>query len=395
MINNLIQNKKIEIYLQPIVSIKNKKIFAMEALTRARDDKGNFISPIYLFNEAKKENKSNSLDSYVRELALIKFVQYHEDDKEILLFLNFESSFIDSEEYDKFLLIVKKYNINPANIVLEVKEDEIKSNDSIQRFVELYRKHGFIIAIDDFGTGYSSFDRLSLIKPDIVKIDRSLIYNVNENFINSEILTALSNMCHNIGAIVLAEGCETKNEILKCMEKDIDIFQGFYFSKPQSQITTAVNNDIDELINDIGKSYRENISTLINNKKTILKKSKELITTIISTFNTSDIDHVVQLKHIIDKHEHLEAIYTIDYDTGLQKDDTIINIEQSTLFIPSKDKHDHNLKEYYFIAKNSSRHDYLSTTYVSKASGNICRTYSSIIQINNIQYIVCIDIKTF
>ncbi|MDC0933583.1 EAL domain-containing protein [Arcobacteraceae bacterium] len=394
MINNLIQNNKIEIFFQPIISIKDKKIFAMEALTRAYDEEGNFISPIYLFDEAKKANESNLLDSYIRELALIKFSQYHEENKEILLFLNFESSFIASKEYDTFLLVVKKHNINPSNIVLEIKEDEIKSNDAIEKFVKLYREHGFIIAIDDFGTGYSSFDRLSLIKPDIVKIDRSLICDVNDNFINSEILTALSNMCHNIGALVLAEGVESQKEILKCLNKDIDIYQGFYFAKPQSEITEFVNNNIFALIDDIGKRYTENISTLINNKKAILEKSKELIDSITSTFNQKDIEHIPTLKNIIEKNNQLEAIYTIDYHTGLQKDDTIINIEKSTLFIPSKNNHDHNLKEYYFIAKNSSRHDYLSTTYVSKASGNICRTYSSIVQINNVQYILCIDIKT-
>ena len=393
MIDSIIKKKRIEIFFQPVVSIKNKKIFAIEALTRAYDDEGNFISPIFLFDEAKKENKSNLLDSYVRELALIKFSQYHEKNKEILLFLNFESSFIDSKEYDTFHTIVKKHNINPANVVLEIKEDEIKSNDSIKKFIEFYRTYGFIIAIDDFGTGYSSFDRLSLIKPDIVKIDRSLIDHVDTNFINSEILTALSNMCHKIGAIVLAEGVERKEEILNCMEKDIDIFQGFYFAKPQGRIEDE-DSTIYKLINNIGTSYTQNISTLINNKKAILKKSKELISMIISTFNQKDIDYTCQLKNIIDDQDELEAIYTIDFHTGLQKDDTIINIEESTLFIPSKHNHDHNLKEYYFIAKNSSRQDYLSTTYVSKASGNICRTYSSIVQINELQHILCIDIKT-
>jgi len=394
MIENLIKNKKIEIFFQPIVSIKNKKIFAFEALTRAYDENNDFISPMYLFKQAKKEHLLNVLDCYVRELSLRKFSQYHKTNKEILLFLNFESSFIDSSEYDKFIWVVKKYNINPSNIVLEIKEDEIKNNNSIKKFVDLYRENGFIIAIDDFGTGYSSFDRLSLIKPDIVKIDRSLIYNINKNFINSEILRAVSNMCHKIGAIVLAEGVESKNEILNCMEKDIDIFQGFYFSKPQRIIEDTINQKIHNAIEDIGKKYKKNINTIINNKNIMLNESKELSQEIADIFNENHINSISKLKYIIDKHAKLEAIYTINFNTGLQKNDTIINIKENTLFNPSKDGHDHNLKEYYFIVKNSSGFEYLSTTYVSKASGNKCRTYSSIVKVNNIKYILCLDIRT-
>ena len=394
MINKLIKDNKIEIFFQPIVSIKNKNIFALEALTRAYDENNDFISPIYLFDEAKKENQSNTLDSYVRELALKKFGDYHTTDKEILLFVNFESSYIDSDEYDTFLSTVKKYNINTSNIILEIKEDEIKDNNSITRFVDFYRKNGFIIAIDDFGTGYSSFDRLALIKPDVVKIDRSLIYNINKNFINSEILSAVSNMCHKIGAIVLAEGVEYKDEILNCMEKDIDIYQGFYFSKPKEYIDEMINTSIFQSITDIGKQYKKNIHNLINHKKIILDQSQELSKQITSIFNNQNLNLLKKLKVIISEHDKLEAIYTINLNTGLQKNDTIINIKESTLFNPSRDGHDHNLKEYYFIAKHSSRCNYLSTTYVSKASGNMCRTYSSIVQIDNIRYILCLDIKT-
>ena len=394
MIKKLINDDKIEIFFQPIVTIKNKRIFAFEALTRAYDENNDFISPMYLFEQAKKENLSNELDCYVRELALKKFLNYHKRDKEILLFINFESSFIDSEEYDTFLLTVQKYNIAPSNIVLEIKEDEIRNNNAIKKFVDLYRKNGFIIAIDDFGTGYSSFDRLSLIHPDIVKIDRSLIFNINENFINSEILSAVSNMCHKIGAIVLAEGVEDKNEILDCMKKDIDIFQGFYFSKPKRDIDYSIKERIFSSINDIGRGYKKNIRDMIKKKKIMLTKSCSLGKEITNIFNEKHLDLTTKLKSIISNHETLEAIYTIDFSTGLQKNDTIINIKASTLFNPTKHEHDHSLKEYYFIAKNSSRQDYLSTTYISKASGNMCRTYSSIVHINNIKYILCLDIKT-
>jgi len=394
MIDTLIKNNKIEIFFQPIISIKNKTIFAFEALTRAYDENENFISPIYLFEQAHKENLANTLDSYVRELALKKFVNYHKKDNELLLFINFESSFIDSSLYTTFFDNVVKYQINPANLVLEIKEDSIKSNDSIINFTNFYREKGFIIAIDDFGTGYSSFDRLALINPDIVKIDRSLITDVNDNFINSEILHAVSNMCHRIGAIVLAEGVEQENEILNCMEKDIDIFQGFYFANPSKHLKKEVSLQIPSLIENIGKKYTQNIGDKIHKKKVFLKDAQELSKKIIHIYNNKNICNTTKLATMITENKKLEAIYIIDSDTGLQKDDTITNIKENTLFHPSKDKHDHNLKEYFFIAKRSSRDDYLSITYVSKASGNMCKTYSTNVTIDNKIYILCLDIKT-
>jgi len=393
MINKLIQQKKLEIYFQPIVSIKDTKIFAFEALTRAFDDNGSIISPLFLFDQAIQEGSANILDSYVRILALEKFTKYHKKDKNILLFLNFESSFIESDQYHTFIDDVKKFNINPSSIVLEIKEDEIQDNNAIKKFVNLYRKNEFIIAIDDFGTGYSGFDRLSLIKPDIVKIDKSIMYNIDKNFINSEILRAVSNMCHKIGALVLAEGVEKKEEILNAMSKDIDIFQGFYFSKPLPTIDLSSKNSLFTEIHNIGIGYKKEVSKRIHKKKKVVLKAEKLSHIIETIYNKHKKNYKKKIQELLIPHKALEAIYMIEFNTGLQKDNTIINIEQNTLFNPTKEYHDHSLKEYYFVAKNSSQSNYLSGKYISKASGNMCRTYSSIVKIHNKKYILCLDIK--
>jgi len=201
-------------------------------------------------------------------------------------------------------------------------------------------------------------------------------------------------MCHRIGAIVLAEGVEKENEILNCMEKDIDIFQGFYFARPQKHLDENTSSQIPLLIEGIGKKYTKNIGDKINKKKVILKEAQELSTIITAIYDLQNIDHNSKFKTVLTEHPKLEAIYLIDFNTGLQENDTITNIKENTLFHPSKNKHDHNLKEYYFIAKSSSRQDYLSITYVSKASGNMCKTYSTNVTIDNKKYILCLDIKT-
>lgn len=392
MINDLINNKNIEVYLQPIVSIKEKRVFAYEALTRATDSYGEAISPFYLFEQAKKENVSCKLDNYVRELALVKFQKYYHENNKVLLFINFESSTIENEMADDFIPTIYKYNIATKNIVIEIKEDKIKNTHALKRFIDNYKKHGCIIAIDDFGTGYSSFDRLSFIQPDIVKVDRSIIYNIHNNFINSEILSAISNMCHQIGAIVLAEGVEHRDEILACIRKDIDIFQGFWFSKPKKEIHEREVIEINKSIYYIGTKYKTIVNEIICKKKILLEKAQKFKNDVINLLETHTIKSIQKVEEVIEQNPKLQAIYIIGEESALQIGPTIIHAEEKHLFKATKDGSDHSLREYYFIAKDSSRGDYLSTKYISRASGNMCRTYSAKITLDESHYIVCFDI---
>lgn len=393
MIQEIINEGRVEIYLQPIVNIKDKKIYAFEALTRAYDTNKEYISPVELFEEARKEHLSSKLDCYVRSLALKKFEDYYKDDNSLLLFLNFESSIIDDDSSDSFINTVKSSEIVPSNIVVEIKEDSVNNSKYLEKFVQRYKKEGFIIAVDDFGTGYSSFDRLALIKPHIVKVDRSLIFDIHNNFVNSQVLNGISNMCHKIGALVLAEGVESKSEILHCMKKDIDIFQGFYFSKPSSKIDTVKKDDILNIITNIGISYKNIIQNHINKKNHLLKRSEGLAKSIVSILeeDRKGIDTV--LFDVVKNEDNIEAIYILDEKSGMQVGDTIIEEIVKVLYSPTSNGHDHSLKEYYFLAKESIRGDYLSSEYISKASGNMCRTYSYKASIQDIKYIVCFDMS--
>lgn len=392
MIKNLIDENRINIHFQPIVSIKDKKIFAYEALTRAKDSEGTPISPLTVFEEARKENLTITLDNYVRELSFRKFKTIYDQNNDVLLFLNLESYFVDEELKDNFVELTKKYDIPAQNIVIEIKEDAIRDNSHLEVFVEHYRRLGFILAIDDFGTGYSSFDRLSIIKPDIVKIDRSLIYNIQNNYVNKQILSAISTMCNNIGALVLAEGVEEKDEILTCMRKDIDIFQGFWFSKPKDMLIKEQYEEILSKIDNVGKEYSIKVKDTLNKRKELLKNIKSLIKDKLLKASLDNTQFFNELKSLVSYYDTIEAVYVLNYDNGVQVGDTFIDTPKKTFYTPTKDGHDHSLKYYYYVTKDSSKGDYLGARYVSKASGNSCRTYSINVKIGESKYIVCLDL---
>ncbi len=393
MLDKLINEDRIEIHFQPIVSMKENRIFAFEALTRAYDENNDFISPLFLFEHARKENRSVELDDYVRKLALYKFVEYYSKDNTLLLFLNFEASMIDEDVGSSFLQNIDNCKIPYQNIIIEIKEDSVRDNYFLEKFVLKYRKLGFLIGVDDFGTGYSSFDRLALIKPDIVKLDRSLIYNIQNNYINSEILTSISNMCHKIGAVVLAEGVEQNDEILTCMTKDIDIYQGFFFSKAQDIIDTKIIQLVENKINEIQKGYKLLLQDYYEKEKKLLKRSKKIIKKTLDILNSDTKDYRKQITKIIQNDSHIEAIYLLDLETGLQIGDTIIEeINQRLLYSPTNDGHDHSFKEYYLYTKDSKNKEYLTDKYISKATGNMCNTYCLKIKLQEVDYILCCDI---
>ncbi len=90
------------------------------------------------------------------------------------------------------------------------------------------------VVLDDFGALHSNLNRLIISKPDIIKIDRQLIHNVSESYYQQSIIKSIIDLAKKIGSLTLAEGVENKEDVLKCHELGADLFQGFYFARPQS-----------------------------------------------------------------------------------------------------------------------------------------------------------------
>lgn len=199
-------------------------------------------------------------------------------------------------------------------------------------------------------------------------------------------------MCHNIGALVLAEGVEQKDEIISCMKKDIDIFQGFWFSKPQSSISKKDKSDISQKIEVIGNEFKLKVQKSHKRRKNILKKIKNIIKDKFEdiTLDVKNLDD--ELSSLLLYYEGIEAVYVLDYELGIQKGETYISTSTRSFYKPTKDGHDHSLKEYFYITKESTEGEHLGKKYISKASGNSCVTYSVKINIEDKNFIICFDL---
>jgi len=99
------------------------------------------------------------------------------------------------------------------------------------------KSYGFSVALDDVGTGHSNLERIARIKPDIIKIDRCLIHDLDQERYRYIVVRSLRNLAQSIGALVLAEGLETEGEALAALDLDINLHQGYYYAKPEEYLT--------------------------------------------------------------------------------------------------------------------------------------------------------------
>lgn len=232
-LQELIIEQKINTVFQPIVELNTYKIIGYEALSRG--PKGTeFENPYTLFNLAKKTGILFELDRICRKQTFLNTVGIGKNKK---LFINILPVSIQDPEFKgKFLKnILNNIKLSPHSIVLEVSEQHAIENLSIfKKESKYYTDLGFAIALDDTGTGYSNLKALCEMKLDYIKLDISLIHNLNRNILKQEIVKSLINIAKNIKSLIIAEGIETKGELKTLIDLGIPYGQGFLFARPSS-----------------------------------------------------------------------------------------------------------------------------------------------------------------
>ena len=148
-------------------------------------------------------------------------------------------SWIQFERYDFLSYLVQKKREGfweDCNIVLELTESSISSNYSqIKDVLHALHELGFKVAMDDFGTGYSSLGLLKSVPVNIVKIDRSFIVNMQESVFDVTFVEFIVKLCHAMGISVCQEGIESREQEEELKDKELELYQGFYFGKPMNR----------------------------------------------------------------------------------------------------------------------------------------------------------------
>jgi EAL domain-containing protein (putative c-di-GMP-specific phosphodiesterase class I) len=398
-IEEIISSELISTCYQPLVSIKRKQVIGFEALSRGvRESDGALIPPGLLIEEAEKYGLILDLDRLFRKKALENFRDYHSKNRQSLLSVNLDSSAICSGLGSKhFLKSVEKYRIDPSCIIIEILESEVEDINVLVEFVQQYRAQGFMIAMDDFGAGFSNWDRIIRLKPDIIKLDMSIIRDIDSDFLKQEVARSLIKLSHNTGSLVVAEGIETEEETLKMLELNADILQGFFMAKPFT-IDKINHETISKKIDDISDSFRDTRNLRLKQQEKDLKEFSTLTDRIIENLRTSDTYLPEQI--LIDTAsgvDGIECIYILD-ECGIQISETVVSISiqkylKSRIFHPDDIYSDQSNKDYYFNLVNGNDR-FISEPYISSATGNLCITISrKYLSRDGKKRILCVDIK--
>ncbi len=140
------------------------------------------------------------------------------------------------------LALLEKYQLNPSRVVIELSEQyQVDDSTVLINAVHHYRELGFRIAIDDLGSGFSGLKLWSELKPDLIKIDRYFISQVHADPTKKEFVRSIIALAKSTGSAVVAEGIETREELLLCQELGADYGQGYLLGRPNAVMSAVVN----------------------------------------------------------------------------------------------------------------------------------------------------------
>ncbi|MED4022109.1 EAL domain-containing protein [Priestia aryabhattai] len=235
-IDELIEDKRICSYYQPIVSVDHERVHIVghEILSRGLEEDGSIIPPFKMFEAAQIRNKTFALDRACR-LEAVKNASIIDHQ---LIFINFIPTAIYNPEHclASTFTLIKELNIKPEQIVFEVIETEdVQDIEHLKNILNYYRSHGFKYALDDVGVGYNTLNRLLEVEPDVVKLAFEFTNGVSKNEKQKKVAQEMLAITHKMGAQALAEGVETEEDLKCLIEMGYDLFQGYYFAKPNSK----------------------------------------------------------------------------------------------------------------------------------------------------------------
>lgn len=211
---------------QPIIDLETDRLFAYEALMRS--DEPSLKSPLDVLDAAERLDRLLDMGSRVRERACSSFAKVK--DPTIALFLNLHPrELLDAALYDANGPLIPIAD----RVALEVTErsalgglHDVKARTSVLRF------HGFRLVVDDLGAGYAGLTSFVTLEPEIVKLDMSLIRDIDQSVAKQRIVGSVAALARDMGMKVVAEGIETKQELDVVKKLACHFGQGYFLGKP-------------------------------------------------------------------------------------------------------------------------------------------------------------------
>ena len=234
-IQKALDNHSFQVYYQPIWNKDLGRINSAEALVRLFDDELGEIPPDEFIPIAENEGLIVKVGEVVFRQAC-RFFQENNLAQYGIEYIEVNLSTVQCMYTglpDTFRNILKEYDLTPIRFNLEITESvAVHSPDIFLDTMKRLKDQGFTFSMDDYGTGYSNFSYMFDMDFDIIKLDKSILWNADTNENAQTILSCTIRMLKDMHFKVLIEGVETKQQLDKVVALGVDYCQGYYFSRP-------------------------------------------------------------------------------------------------------------------------------------------------------------------
>ncbi|MFJ8237785.1 EAL domain-containing protein [Ureibacillus sp. NPDC094379] len=244
-LKKIMKNHALDTYFQPIVDLQSGETFGFEALNRP-DYSKLFPNTDQFYEFVGQTNMVFQFEIFCRNLSLKRYIERLTEDRrnqKFVLFLNIHPHVLLDKKYHsgETLQLLKELGISPQQVVFELTErSAVTDYQEFERVLSHYRSQGYRIAIDDVGSGYNSLKTIIFLQPEFIKLDRSLIQNIDQSNTSQQLVSLIFEYVKLSGTKVVAEGIERIEEMQYLQQLGINYAQGYALGRPDEEIKLGI-----------------------------------------------------------------------------------------------------------------------------------------------------------
>ncbi len=229
-----ISNNQLTLYFQPKINLNTNTVVGLEALIRWKHHRFGFVRPDEFIPIAEQTGIIKPLTRWVVKRSLEVQKELLAEGHDLDISINISAKNLREDDFIPFIAEALKSNPDHIDkITIELTETSMMEDPlkALQVLNELSQS-GVKLSIDDFGTGYSSLAYIKKLPADVIKIDKSLVFDLTNNSDDQVIIKTTIEMCHRLGFTVVAEGVESQSIVDILRELNCDLLQGYFISPP-------------------------------------------------------------------------------------------------------------------------------------------------------------------
>ncbi|MET1256627.1 EAL domain-containing protein [Aliikangiella maris] len=238
-LRDAVDNHQLYLVYQPLVNLDSRKIEGFEALVRWHHPVNGLVSPVEFIPVAEETGLIVEIGEAVVEMACQMLSRFKQAPLLADLYINVNVSSVQvlARTLDSVIRKnLQRYLVDPEKLNIEITESIlIEDYKAALNFVRELKAMNIKVYLDDFGTGYSSLSYLHKFPFDAIKLDRSFIQVINDSRQNEAIVESIGLLASNLNIHIVAEGIETREQLIKVQHMHYHVAQGFYFAKPLAE----------------------------------------------------------------------------------------------------------------------------------------------------------------